>query len=349
MGFHFPVPTHFDPKNWPLKLGFRGWRPKNYDLQTWVDHLAPVHQSTWKKAGIFEAILNSTYKIKRKKDLVCGLAEKWCCETNTFVFPWGEATITLEDVLVLGGFSVLGDSVFTPLERKELREVEVKLEKERMGLYDYSAGCRTVIIKAWLEKFMKSGTELEHEAFLVFWLSRYVLHNTSNNSVNKAGLSIAIRLARGIRVALAPAVLAHIYKDLSVLKMTIAALSGLKDRNEVVKFTVMSPFHLVQVWAWERFVELRPVSNVVSCAEPRSARWDRVECLNVGNVRNVLAKADFEMEKWVLVGPDLDDGHRLMSFAMFLSVAKLVGFDLDDGHRLMASDIFHPRFLREML
>ncbi|XP_050369005.1 uncharacterized protein LOC126787118 [Argentina anserina] len=342
-----PVPFSFDPKGWPLKLHFTGWRLDHYDLQTWVEHLAPVHQSTWKKAGIFKAILNSTYKIKRNMDLVCGLAEKWCCETNTFVFPWGEATITLEDITVLGGFSVLGDSIFSPLESRELREVKAMLEKERMGICDYSVGCRTVTTKAWMEKFMKSGSELEHEAFLVFWLSTYVFNNTSNSSVNEAVFSTAIRLARGIQVVLADTVLAQVYKDLSVLRMKIAALSGLKDVNEIVEVTVMSPFHLVQVWAWERFVELRPKSNVICSGEPRLARWDDVDCLNVGDMRRVLYSAgqgfvwrpyamdiknyvfpvyNFEIEKWVLVGPDFDDEHGLMSFAMFLSVAKLIGF-----------------------
>ncbi|PRQ31734.1 putative protein-serine/threonine phosphatase [Rosa chinensis] len=341
------LPPRFDPKNWPLKLRFRGWRLDHQDLQTWVAHLAPIHQSTWKKAGIFEAIFNSTYQIKRKKDLLCGFAEKWCCETNTFIFPWGEATITLEDVMVLGGFSVLGDSIFSPLESRELREIEEKLEKERKGLYDYFVGCRNACTTLWMQKFMKSGSELEHEAFLVFWLSRYVFHNTPNSSVNKAVFSIAIRLARGIPIALAPAVLAHIYRDLSMLKMTIVASNGLNARNEIVDATIMSPFHLVQVWAWERFVELRPIPNVISCAEPRLARWDKVDCLNVGNMRSVLDKAGegfirrpytmaikncvfpayyVEMEKWVLVGPNLGDEHDLMSFAMFLRVAELVGF-----------------------
>jgi hypothetical protein len=43
----------------------------------------------------------------KKQDLVYGVVEKWCSETNTFVFPFGEATITLEDVIVLGGYSLV--------------------------------------------------------------------------------------------------------------------------------------------------------------------------------------------------------------------------------------------------
>lgn len=50
---------------------------------------------------------------------------------NTFILPWGEATITLEDVMVLGGFSVLGDSILCPLESSQLKEIYEKLRAEK--------------------------------------------------------------------------------------------------------------------------------------------------------------------------------------------------------------------------
>ncbi|XP_050369009.1 uncharacterized protein LOC126787122 [Argentina anserina] len=219
------LPSPFNPKELPLELQFRAWRLEHKDLQTWVDHLAPLHQSTWKKAGIYEAIYNSTYRIRKQTDLVFALAEKWCTETNTFIFPWGEATITLEDVMILGGFSVSGDSIFSPLEDMEEKQMQCELEEERKGLYDYSAGKKTADTFVWLKRFMNSGKELEHVAFLVFWLSRYVFHN-ARNIVNKAVFSIAIRLATGNRIALAPAVRASIYRDLSLLKKNVVASTG---------------------------------------------------------------------------------------------------------------------------
>ncbi|KAK9938429.1 hypothetical protein M0R45_015169 [Rubus argutus] len=340
------LPPRFGPKKWPLKVEFRGWRLDHKDWKTWVHHLASIHQSTWKKAGIYDAILNSTYQIKRKTDLVYGFAEKWCSETNTFIFPWGEATITLEDVMVLGGYSVLGDSIFSPLQSRELKGIQGKLEKERIGLYTYAVRSKVASTHLWMKKFIKSGSELEHEAFLVFWLSRYVFREPfGRDSVNKAVLSIAIRLARGVRLRLAPAVLANIYGDLSLLKRTIVASNELKARNGVVEVILNSPLHLVQVWAWERFLELRPNPNVIICGQPRLARWDSVLWLNVENLRRVLDSAgegfmwrpyaiaiqnwNFpkyypEKEEWVLVGPGLD--HELLSFSIFLRVTELVGF-----------------------
>jgi hypothetical protein len=61
---------------------------------------------------------------------------------------------------------------------------------------------------------------------------------------------IAVLLARGYPIALAPAVLACLYKDLSLLKETIV---DLKKCPLVFEVNVQSPFYLVQVLVWERF------------------------------------------------------------------------------------------------
>ncbi|KAK0600142.1 hypothetical protein LWI29_012038 [Acer saccharum] len=95
--------------------------------------MASLHESTWKKAGIYEAILNSTYSIQRSHDLVLGLAEKWCPETKSFIFSWGEATITLED-MIISGYSVLGSSVLSPLETDEQKSTAEKLKQTRTEL-----------------------------------------------------------------------------------------------------------------------------------------------------------------------------------------------------------------------
>ncbi|KAK9938439.1 hypothetical protein M0R45_015177 [Rubus argutus] len=140
-----------------------------------------------------------------------------------------------------------------------------------------------------MNKFMKSGSELEHEAFLIFWLS-------SSNE--------------------------------------------LEARNNLVRLMLKSPLHIVQVWAWERFLELRPKPYVISYAEPRLARWDKVDGLDVRNLRSVLDSAGegfmwrpyaiaienwklpgyfLEEEKWVRVGHGLNED-ELLSFAICLRV-----------------------------
>ncbi|PRQ31740.1 putative protein-serine/threonine phosphatase [Rosa chinensis] len=329
-------PFRFDPKQWPLEVEFHGWRQGQEDWNSWVDRLAPIHQSTWKRAGIYDAIFNSKYQIRRKTDLVFGFAEKWCSETNTFIFPWGEATITLEDVMVLGGFSVSGDSIFSPLESIELKEVEERLIKVRKEVKRAKAS-------KWLQKFVNSESELEHEAFLAFWLSRYVFFD-GDSLIQKRVFPIAIHLARGTRIALAQPVLADIYNDLSLLNSTIVASIELKTGDCVLNVKLKSPFQLVQVWAWERFLELRPIFNVIKYGEPRLARWDKANGLSIENLRSVLDSAGnafmwrpyamaienwnfpkYYSEKEMWVGPGLDD--EFLQFSICLRVTKLVGFN----------------------
>ncbi|KAL7238795.1 hypothetical protein ACSBR2_004819 [Camellia fascicularis] len=62
----------------------------------------PLHQSDWKRVRIHGAIMSTTYKIQSDYDLVCKVTEKWCLETKTFVFPFRESTISLEDMIILG-------------------------------------------------------------------------------------------------------------------------------------------------------------------------------------------------------------------------------------------------------
>ncbi|KAK1355359.1 PMD domain-containing protein [Heracleum sosnowskyi] len=293
----------------------------------WVHSLKSKYEEIWKQAGIYEAILASTYKIPRHKELIIGLAKRWCAETNTFVFPWGEVTITLEDVMFLGGFSVLGALFSTPLADefvvifKCLKNVLKKVKLSRRS-----------IDTNWMNHFMGSGNELEHEAFLVMWLSRFVFAH-SNNYICIKDFHVAIHLSRGNKIALAPVVLASIYRDMRVLHKSIVKPCKLE----------LCHVDLVQMWAWERFSMLRPTPRVVERAEPRAARWNRVENLKVKDVGTaldsgeesflwrpyvigssdcMLTKLYRDKEQWVVVESD-----DIESFARCLRVSKLVGLD----------------------
>ncbi|XVF67843.1 hypothetical protein PTKIN_Ptkin10aG0154100 [Pterospermum kingtungense] len=329
----------FEPKALPLSISFHGWRCRAKNWSAWIEKMALLHEPTWRKAGVYEAIMNSTYQIKRNNDLVLGLAEKWCCETKSFVFSWGEASVTLEDIMILGGFSVLGSPVFTPLETEELKEVEESLKSARMEIVRSKA--KKACPRLWMQKFMDSGSEFEHEAFLAFWLSRYVFTN-AHETIREHVFSIAIHLARGTRLALAPAVLASIYRDLCLLKDGITASTKL-GKEEMFNLTIWSPFQLVQVWAWERFVELRPKPNSIAKGQPRLVQWHDVSC-KVENVMLALESAGgsfewrpyaMQIENWkqpkfyrenevcISITARLDK--ELESFARCLKASELVG------------------------
>ncbi|GMI74479.1 hypothetical protein HRI_001117200 [Hibiscus trionum] len=335
--------SSFEPKDLHLSIGFHGWRCRARNWSIWVEKMRVLHEPTWKKAGIFEAILNSTYQIKRNSDLVLGLAQKWCCETKSFIFSWGEASVTLEDVIILGGFSVLGSPVFAPLETEESKEIEESLKSARIEIVRSKA--KKACPRLWMQRFMDSDNEFEfeHEAFLAFWLSRYVFTN-AHETIREHVFSIAVHLARGTRLALAPAVLASIYRDLCLLKDAIIA-SKKTANDEVFKLTIWSPFQLVQVWAWERFAELRPQPNPIAKGEPRLVQWHDVSC-KVENVRLALESASgsfewrpytMQVDNWkqpkfyreneVCIWTTARLDKELESFVRCLKVSELVGLD----------------------
>ncbi|KAI9071718.1 hypothetical protein K1719_046322 [Acacia pycnantha] len=141
--------------------------------------------------------------------------------------------------------------------------------------------------------FMNSGRVIEHEAFLVAWLSIFVFPGKFF-SVNTIVFPIAIHLARGTAIALAPAVLASIYRDLSLLKQTMVALTrNVADASveEHLQLELRSLFYLVQIWVWERLVGLQPKPNVIIHGNPVIGRWHRVKALKIGNVRSVIDSA----------------------------------------------------------
>ncbi|XP_006366056.1 uncharacterized protein [Solanum tuberosum] len=346
-----------------LNVKFRGGVMYMNGWSKWVNELKPLYQQTWKKAGIFEAITASTFKIHLHSDLILALGEKWCLQTNTFILPWGESTVTLEDLLVLGGFSVLGHSVLKPVKTKECVEMEERLGevfkvfgKSKVNLYHHG----------WMEYFEGKGgnDHLEHVAFLTLWLSRFVLPKNSFQNVDKGVIPIAFHLSQGIPIALAPAVLATVYRDLNLLKQFIVSSSKhtehssnsrcIVDESELI---LRAPLQFVQLWAWERFITLQPKPSVVYCGEPRVARWHKVKKLEsvdpksemnsagecflwrpyaIDTVKNWDVKRFYkEREEYVVVGPNM--GREILIFARLIRASELVGMDcveLYNPHRV---------------
>ncbi|GAB2217462.1 hypothetical protein Drorol1_Dr00000654 [Drosera rotundifolia] len=329
--------THYD-ESFHSKLKFEGWRNPLKQWKAWVDRLLRDHGTLWKELGIHGAIMSSTHRFPIDHGLILCVVDKWCPVTNTFVFPWGEATITLEDVVVLGGFPVLGDeSIFSA---SKCLEMEEKLNEMRSKISRSKA--KKPAQSLWLKGFMESESKMDHEAFLTLWLSRFVFPQT-RDVIQKSAFGIAVRLARGTRIALAQPVLAHLYRDLSLLKEKLEFLSE-EGRDHVLEFTPMLQlwgiFHLVQLWVWERFPALSPRANALNPGDPRSARWNNVKVCRAENVKldsflwRPYAKTllnwslpGFYREKggWVLMKNDTDKDTKLLF--LFLTGAELVGFD----------------------
>jgi len=334
----------FEPNECPLETHFHGWHYTPKKWVSWVDKLQQKYESVWRKAGIFEAIISTKCYIHRNYNLIFRVVEKWCSETNTFVFPFGEATITLEDVMVLGGYPVIGDPVFISLEDKEMREVENKLilPFKQLTTDRKQRGARTTL---WMDIFIDKGSKIEHEAFLVTWLSLFVFPH-KYSFVKTSFFPIAVHLSRGNSIALAPAVLATIYKDLTLFNKTIVDLSKHLVGGDTypLEVTLKSPFYLVQIWVWERFKNLQPQPMLINLEDPFLFRWHKVKPLIIDNVKMALDLAidDFLWRPYVrysdkceLFYPndeifvpfkkDLDT--KIISFVICLRVSELVGFD----------------------
>ncbi|CAN1789833.1 Protein MAIN-LIKE 2 [Linum perenne] len=343
--FPSSAPLFCKGRNWPLRATFMTW-PKlpNPNWKSWVQHLSPSHQSVWREAGIYEAIMGSTHTFREDNRLIMAMAEKWSPETNTFVFPWGEATITLEDVLILGGFSVSGHPFFAcasdgPTETKQIEE---KLKRASVRIRSRTSD--EEFQDEWIGNFMFSGSEMEHQAFLSLWLDRHVL-NDSQGNMKPSVFGIAAHLARGKPVALAPPVLASIYRDLSLLKATIVSASKMETSepgDDVLAVNLWSSLHFVQLWAWERFPKLHPVPNFIQYGDPRSAVWDNLRSRRVRDVSLALDSAGDtfswrpyvvsvngwkcpdlyrEKEEW----SDMGSNDNLLSYVLCLRISELVG------------------------
>ncbi|WJX31770.1 hypothetical protein P8452_20166 [Trifolium repens] len=332
----------FQPKKGSLKIHFNGWCYPNTKWVKWVDQLKPKYESLWKKAGIFEAIMSTKSHIMKNQDLVYGVVEKWCSETNTFMFPFGEATITLEDVMILGGYSLFGSPISKPLKDQEMKEVEQKLNHARRQLYKTKSGAPRTSL--WMDVFIDKGSEIEHEAFLTTWLSIFVFPH-KRMFVKSCLFPIAIRLARGNTIALGPSVLASLYKDLSLFKKQMVDLKKCSDKFPLLlDVNLQSPFYLIQVWVWERFKNLQPQPKLINNGDPLLLRWNMVKALKIENVRLALDLAsDYfiwrpyvrYVDKYGMIYPndeillplkkDLDK--KIISFVISLRVSELVGFE----------------------
>ncbi|CDY22846.1 BnaA06g02310D [Brassica napus] len=320
------VSSSSDVKVLSLRRFDNGVGSTDRNFTSWMRKMEALHEPTWRKAGIFEAIKASTFKISKNPSLIQALVEKWCPETKSFVFPWGEATITLEDVMVLLGFSVLGSSVCASVESSEMRGAVKKLEKARTMIMGGKGG--QVRQSQWTLRFRdRDDDSLEHEAFLAMWLSILVFPHMSRRSISRRVFPVAVRLARGERVALAPAVLASVYRDLG-------AITG-DDESYHPK----SLLKLVQVWTWERFKNVRPKAKEIPKGEPRISRWEGLQ-KKYENVR--MSLDDFEWRPytkplqnwnplrfyveeamWIPIDNGIDD--EFVAFARCVRSSKLVG------------------------
>ncbi|RWR93808.1 Serine/threonine-protein phosphatase 7 [Cinnamomum micranthum f. kanehirae] len=243
-------PMNEKPSKSPSMTEYKGWRRPQHKWELWISLMLPRHDSTCQRFAVLDYIKASTCEIQRDPATILGLVESWCADTNAFVFEWGESTITLEDVLILGGFSVLGEFVNAPLS-EEMGQIEKTIVKAHRGFNKMKS--KKDSHGAWLNHFIGINGELEHVAFLSLWLSRYVFPTHPVDTIGRNVFSIVVQLAKGTRIALGPAVLANLYRGFSLMKRNMD--------NDAPNSVVWAPFQLLYKWAQKRFSPLRQESK----------------------------------------------------------------------------------------
>ncbi|CAO2148981.1 unnamed protein product [Urochloa humidicola] len=320
-----------------LQVNFdKSWFGWSNLWQRWVEKLRPTHEAVWQEIGILDGIVTSTCRFNREETVLLEIAKFWSPRTNTFIFPWGEATITLEDLAVLGGLPVLGSSV----RDKPLPEVQDDVkELDRVRWILNGSKSKKPTFSGWIKHFLDrmptdgTGERVEHAAFLAMWLSKFVLQEAPFDVLHPNVFDIAARMVRGEGIALAPAALASLYRDLSSLKRHISS------RDEE-KFVVGTPLNVLQLWIWERFPALRS-EGAVRIQEgsnlPRAARWKNVKItIDPSTVCGEFqSPTEFEwmpyrgknvalLGCWVS-GDDIMRSKELQSFARYIRTCDLVG------------------------
>lgn len=124
------------------------------------------------------------------------------------------------------------------------------------------------------------------------------------HTIQKQDFAVAIHLSEGTKIALAPAVLASLYKNLRLLKEQAAAAAASGS------ITVSGPLQIVQQWAFEWFPLPGPqCPNLPKHGEPRAARWHKLNSkISLPLTRSVLKVPD--NFKWLPYADNLDNRYH---------------------------------------
>ncbi|CAN6323442.1 unnamed protein product [Urochloa humidicola] len=121
----------------------------------WVAKLRPLHEPLWRELGIREGVLATTYRRGSEGGgALLQLVPFWSPVTNTFVFPWGEATVTLEDAAVLAGLPLAGSPVREYLSDQLQMGDERALKAVRRGLLADQGNSAAGAGAGWVEHFL---------------------------------------------------------------------------------------------------------------------------------------------------------------------------------------------------
>ena len=204
--------------------------------------------------------------------LTTALVERWRPETHTFHLPFGEATVTLQDVNVLWGLPIEG-AVVSGVDDNLSTADAIALCRRFLGVTPTQAQMSgksvfgTVILDKLKQEFVEAEATDEECIFrarliLFFLIGSTLLPDNNNNRINVFYLRFLRDLNRTASYSWGSAVLACLYRRLC-------------DATQPDRKAMTGPMMLLQVWAWERIRCLapRPPSNRFDYTCPIAARY----------------------------------------------------------------------------
>ncbi|GAA0145170.1 hypothetical protein LIER_05423 [Lithospermum erythrorhizon] len=185
----------------------------------WAEDILSHYSGILDGALLSDVVLASLCFYDCSDAFLKAFCDSWCRSTNTLIIPPGELSISLWELLELGGLPVTG----------HLFDEVVPIAECLSPTLDSDArlprSCRFLLLSSHrlASHFLDSIVYEENvycAAFLSCWLCVFVLPVEPLFFIRASVFKMASILAKGSRVSLAPPVLAYIYRSLSQISLS---------------------------------------------------------------------------------------------------------------------------------
>ena len=200
--------------------------PQEPGYLQWYRRMEPKKSHVWRFLGIDEAIRTSLYPYHVRPDFLTALTYFWNPRVNCFCFPRGMMGPNMLDVGMIARLPVTWMNPATqPLITKPKLNTSYK---SWSGFIRSHVGTEEI-------------TDTEHTAFLLYWLSHYIIWPRSKKPSPHL-LGLATWLAQGHRASVGSLFLAELYHGINTY------VEAIKTHN-VTDLTLTGPMWFLEVWA----------------------------------------------------------------------------------------------------
>ncbi|KAK3036178.1 hypothetical protein RJ639_030248 [Escallonia herrerae] len=208
----------------------------------------------WKLNRTQKRLLRGQIFQQLDRHLIGALVERWRSETNTFHFPLGELTITLEDVGFILGLPVTGRPVIAPpseaTNKRTARDFFTSIPQDQ-----FSTG---VLPDNYTDQMLVLYTQ----AFLLWVMGAILFPTTSKNTVSVKYLPLLGNLLEVGDYAWGAATLAYLYR-------------ALHKATRPDSKAICACLSLLQVWSYEHLATGAPTRrDGTDNVWPRLCAWE---------------------------------------------------------------------------